>query len=116
MAATAPGLLKVNGSDGLVDPYELLNPSSLGWAAVIAAVVTVFTSLGWIGGVRDGTRSMMRLGPLGLNPVLQILHDVGTLLLLGVALVVSSAVSLVFGTAAGWVTEQLSLDPPWPGP
>jgi membrane protein len=35
---------------------------------------------------------------------------------LGVALVVSSAVSLVFGTAAGWVTEQLSLDPAVAGP
>jgi membrane protein len=116
VAATAPGLLKVNGSEGLVDPYELLNPSSLGWAALIAAVVTVFTSLGWISGVRDGTRSMMQLGPLGLNPVLQILRDVGTLILLGVALVVSSAVSLVFGTAAGWVTEQLSLDPAVAGP
>ena len=116
VAATAPGLLKVNGSEGLVDPYQLLNPSSLGWAAVIAAVVTVFTSLGWIGGMRDGARSMMQLGPLGLNPVLQILRDVGTLLLLGVALVVSSAVSLVFGTAAGWVTEQLRLDPAVAGP
>jgi len=116
VAATAPGLLKVNGSEGLVDPYELLNPSSLGWAALIAAVVTVFTSLGWISGVRDGTRSMMQLGPLGLNPVLQILRDVGTLILLGVALVVSSAVSLVFGTAAGWVSEQLSLDPSVAGP
>ena len=36
-----------------------------------------------------------------MNPVLQILRDVGTLLLLGVALVVSSAASLVFGTAGG---------------
>jgi membrane protein len=33
-----------------------------------------------------------------------------------VALVVSSAVSLIFGTAAGWVTEQLGLDPIVAGP
>ncbi|MFF2030284.1 YihY/virulence factor BrkB family protein [Arthrobacter sp. NPDC058192] len=116
VAAAAPGLLKVNGSEGLVDPYQLLNPASLGWAAVIAAVVTVFTSLGWIGGMRDGTRTMMQLGPLWMNPVLQILRDVGTLLLLGVALVVSSAVSLVFGTAADWVAGQLHLDPLLAGP
>jgi membrane protein len=116
VAAAAPGLLKVDGSEGLVDPYELLNPTSLGWAAGIAAVVTVFTSLGWISGIRDGVRGMMRLGPLVMNPVLQILKDVGTLLLMGVALVVSSAVSLIFGTAAGWVTEQLGLDPVVAGP
>jgi membrane protein len=116
VATAAPGLLKVDGSEGLVDPYQLLNPASLGWAAAIAAVVTVFTSLGWISGIRDGVRSMMQLGPLVMNPVLQILKDIGTLLLMGVALVVSSAVSLVFGTAAGWVTEQLHLDPVLAGP
>jgi membrane protein len=78
--------------------------------------VTVFTSLGWISGIRDGVRGMMQLGPRGMNPVLQILLDVGALVLLGVALVTSAAVSLVFGTAADWVTEQLSLDPALAGP
>lgn len=113
---TAPGLLQVNGSEGLVDPYQLLNPASLGWAAVIAGVITVFTALGWISGIRDGLRGMMQLGPRGMNPVLQILRDAGTLVLLGVALVTSAAVSLVFGTAADWVTAQLNLDPLLAGP
>lgn len=116
VAAAAPGLLQVDGSEGLVDPYALLNPTSLGWAAGIAAVVTVFTSLGWISGIRDGMRSMMQLGPLVMNPILQILKDVGTLLLMGLALVVSSAASLIFGTAAGWVTGQLGLEPIIAGP
>ncbi|WP_442784831.1 YihY/virulence factor BrkB family protein [Arthrobacter sp. CG_A4] len=116
VATNAPGLLKVDGSEGLVDPQDLLNPSGLGWAAVIAAVVTVVTSLGWIDGLRDGVRAMMQLGPLKINPVLLRLHDAGTLLLLGVTLVISAGASLVFGTAAGWVTEQLSLDPLLAGP
>jgi membrane protein len=116
VAKMAPGLLKVDGSEGLVDPYQLLNPASLGWAAVIAAAVTVFTSLGWISGIRDGVRGMMQLGPRGMNPVLQILRDIGTLLLLGVALVTSAAVSVVFGAAAGWVTELLGLDQIVAGP
>ncbi|MGP4032622.1 YihY/virulence factor BrkB family protein [Pseudarthrobacter sp. 1C304] len=116
VALTAPGLLQVDGSEGLVDPYALLNPSSLGWAALIAAIVTVFTSLGWISGIRDGVRGMMQLGPRGANPILQILRDVGTLILLGLALVTSAAVSLVFGTAADWVTAQLNLDPAVAGP
>ena len=116
VALTAPGLLKVEGGDGLVDPQDLLNPAGLGWTAVIAAAVTVFTALGWISGIRDGVRGMMQLGPRGINPVLQILRDAGTLLLLGVALVLSAGASLIFGTAAGWVTEQLRLDPvmAWP--
>ncbi len=116
VATSAPGLLKVDGREGLVDPQELLNPDGLGWTAVIAAVVTVVTSLGWIAGVRDGLRAVMRLGPLKINPILLKLHDVGTLLLLGVALVISAGASLVFGTAAGWVAEQLKLDPLVAGP
>ncbi|HET8879869.1 MAG TPA: YihY/virulence factor BrkB family protein [Arthrobacter sp.] len=116
VAAAAPGLLKVNGGQGLVDPHQLLNPANLGWTAIIAAIVTVFTALGWISGVRDGVRGMMQLGPRGIMPVLQILRDAGTLLLLGVALVVSAGASLVFGTAAGWVAGLLHLDPLLAGP
>src|SRR5215217_1826697 len=37
VASSAPGLLKVNGGEGLVDPQDLLNPDGLGWTAVIAA-------------------------------------------------------------------------------
>jgi membrane protein len=116
IAKAAPGLLKLNGGQGLVDPYQLLNPSNLGWTAVIAGAVTVFTALGWISGVRDGVRSMMQLGPRAINPVLQILRDAGTLLLLGAALVVSAGASLVFGTAADWVSGLLHLDPLLAGP
>ncbi|WP_306919716.1 MULTISPECIES: YihY/virulence factor BrkB family protein [unclassified Arthrobacter] len=116
VATSAPGLLKVDGGEGLVDPQDLLNPDGLGWAASIAAVVTVVTSLGWIGGVRDGIRGVMGLGPRKINPILLKVHDVGTLLLLGVALVISAGASLVFGIAAGWVAEQLSLDPLVAGP
>ena len=116
VAKAAPGLLKVDGAQGLVDPYQLLNPSNLGWAAVIAGAVTVYTALGWISGVRDGVRGMMQLGPRGINPVLQILRDAGTLLLLGAALVVSAGASLVFGTAADWVAGLLHLDPLLAGP
>ena len=79
---------------------------------MIAAAVTVVTSLGWIAGLRDGVRGVMRLGPRKMNPILLKLHDVGTLLLLGVALVISAGASLIFGTAAGWVTEQLQPRPP----
>ncbi|WP_320537803.1 YihY/virulence factor BrkB family protein [Pseudarthrobacter sp. IC2-21] len=116
VAQSAPGLLKVNGGAGLVDPKDLLNPTGLGWTAVIAAVVTVITSLGWIAGLRDGLRGVVQLPPLKLNIILMKLRDAGTLLLLGVALVISAGASLVFGTAAGWVSDFLHLDPVIAGP
>lgn len=116
VAKSAPGLLKVDGGAGLVDPKDLLNPNGLGWTAIIAAVVTVITSLGWIAGLRDGLRGVLQLPPLKLNIILLKLRDAGTLLLLGVALVISAGASLVFGTAAGWVSDFLRLDPAIAGP
>ncbi len=116
VARSAPGLLQVDGSEGLVDPQELLDPSGLGWTAVIAAVVTVVTSLGWIAGIRQGLRAVAMLAPLKRNPVLSKLIDTGTLLLLGLALVISAGASLVFGTAAGLVMDWLQLDPRVAGP
>lgn len=116
VAESAPGLLKVNGGRGLVDPRDLLNPEGLGWTAAIAAIITIITSLRWINGIRDGLRGVMGLAPLQLNPVVLKLHDAGTLLLLGVALVISSGASLVFGTAANWLIGLLTLDPAVAGP
>ena len=116
VAQSAPGLLKVNGGEGLVDPEDLLNPDGLGWTAVIAAVVTVITSLGWIAALREGIRGVMQLPPLRVNPILLKVRDAGTLLLLGFALVISAGASLVFGTAAGWVTDFLLLDDAVAGP
>ncbi|WP_104043024.1 YihY/virulence factor BrkB family protein [Arthrobacter sp. ZGTC412] len=116
VAQSAPGLLKLNGGEGLVDPLDLLNPDGLGWTATIAAAVTVFTSLRWIAGLRDGLRAVMVLPPLLVNPILLKLRDAGTLLLLGVALVISAGASLVFGTAAGWISDFLQLDDALAGP
>lgn len=56
VAAAAPGPLHIDGSEGLVDPQSLLNPSGLGWTALIAAVVTAFVSLGPIDSIREGLR------------------------------------------------------------
>ncbi|WP_139146611.1 YihY/virulence factor BrkB family protein [Arthrobacter sp. SW1] len=116
VAESAPGLLKVDGGDGLVDPKALLNPGGLGLAAVIAAAVTLFTSLGWIASMRDGLRGVADLPPLKRNPLLMKLFDAGTLLLLGVALIASAGVSIVFGAAAGWLIGLLALDEAIAGP
>lgn len=116
VAQSAPGLLKVNGGEGLVDPQEMLNPDGLGWTAVIGSLVTIVTSLRWISGIRDGLRGVLDLPPLLVNPILLKLRDAGILLLLGVALVLSAGASLVFGTAAQWVADFLQLTDAVAGP
>ncbi|WP_413250325.1 YihY/virulence factor BrkB family protein [Sinomonas flava] len=110
VAKAAPGLLKVDGGDGLVDPQQLLNPTGLSVTAIIATVVTIFSSLGWITGLRDGLRGVLGFGPIRANPILVKLRDIGTLLLLGVLLVLTSAVSVVFTAALDYIAEQLRID------
>ncbi|WP_231391709.1 YihY/virulence factor BrkB family protein [Arthrobacter sp. 35W] len=110
VATAVPGLLRIDGSEGLVDPASLLNPVGLGWTAAISLAVAVVTSLGWIGSVREGLRAMLMLGPLMLNPILAKLIDLGTLVLLGIALLLSSAATVVFGTALATVTDALGLE------
>lgn len=111
VAQSAPGLLKVDGQEGLADPKALLNPSGLGITAIVAAVVTILTSLGWITSLRDGLRGVVDAPRLTTNPLVQRLRDAGTLLLLGVALVLTSGVSILFTAALGFVESALQLDP-----
>ncbi len=110
VAQSAPGLLKVDGHEGIADPNALLNPSGLGLTAIIGAIVTVFTSLGWISSLRDGLRGVLAEPPLQVNAVIVRLHDAGTLLLLGVALVLTSGVSILFTGAIGFIADLLHLD------
>lgn len=110
VAQSAPGLLKVNGQQGIADPKALLNPSGLGLTAIIGAIVTVFTSLGWISSLRDGLRGVLAEPPLQVNAVLVRLHDAGTLLLLGVALILTSGVSILFTGAVGFIADLLHID------
>ncbi|WP_369046878.1 YihY/virulence factor BrkB family protein [Sinomonas sp. P10A9] len=110
VAKAAPGLLKVDGSDGLVDPKTLLNPTGIGVTAVIAILVTLFSSLGWITSLRDGLRGVVGVPPLKGNPIIVKVRDIGTLLLLGVLLVLTSAVSVAFTSAVHFLAGLLGID------
>ncbi|MBG0739763.1 YihY/virulence factor BrkB family protein [Paeniglutamicibacter antarcticus] len=110
VAKSTPGLLKVDGGNGLVDPQALLNPTGLGWTAIIAALVTIFTALSWIASLRIGMRGVAGLQALTVNPVVKKLKDAGTLVLLGVALLITAGVTVVFGGALDAVTGVLHLD------
>ena len=110
VAKNTPGLLKVHGGNGLVDPAQLLNPAGLGLTAIIGAAVTIVTSLGWIQAMRSGLRGVLDMAALQGNPVLVKLKDAATLLLLGVALLLTSAVTVVFGAALDAIVGALGLD------
>ncbi|WP_427016632.1 YhjD/YihY/BrkB family envelope integrity protein [Pseudarthrobacter sp. P1] len=110
ISTTVPGLLAVGGREGLVDPASLLDPAGLGWTAAIALAVGVVASMGWIGAVRDGLRSMFGLAPLRRNPFVAKAVDLGVLLLLAVALLLSAALTLLLGVALDTVAELAGFD------
>ncbi|WP_394941639.1 YihY/virulence factor BrkB family protein [Psychromicrobium sp. YIM B11713] len=113
---STPGLINT-GSGGLVRPEDIFSSGGgFSWALVISLVALLFTSLGWIGGLREGIRGVFGAGPPLANPVLVKLKDILTLLVLGVVLVLTSVVSFGAATALSWVSSLLSLQAAWAGP
>lgn len=111
VAQATPGLIKIDGGSGLAAPEDLFKSTEgFGWALVISLVALLLTSLGWIGGLREGIRGIFAAGPLEANPVLLKLKDAATLLVLGIVLVVTSVISVGVVTALDGVMAALSLD------
>ncbi|GAA1345680.1 hypothetical protein GCM10009611_22580 [Arthrobacter roseus] len=105
---STPGLIDT-GNGGLAKPEELFASNTrFGWALVISTATMLITSLRWIAGLRDGMRGVFDLPPVVKNPLIKKLNDLGALLLLGVALVVTSIVAAVTNTAVKFVTDLLN--------
>ncbi|WP_051479155.1 YihY/virulence factor BrkB family protein [Arthrobacter sp. H5] len=112
VASTTPGLIDTdpdNGaSGGLVTADQLFSADTgLSVALVVSTIVTLITALGWIAGVREGMRGIFALPPVVVNPVLLKLKDLGTLLVLGVALVLTTVVGLAANTLLDVVFDWL---------
>ncbi|GAA3703138.1 hypothetical protein GCM10023081_44380 [Arthrobacter ginkgonis] len=115
VARAIPGLIDT-GNGGLADPAQLFSASSFSLALAISTVTMIFTSLGWIHGVRQGTRGMFGLGPERINPVLSVVRDLGLLALLGVALLLTTGLGLLTGATLtrliGWLGVEDVLGAP----
>ncbi len=100
--STTPGLIATNGAEpgsGLVTSAELFGrESELSFALLISTIAMLLTALGWINGVRDGMRGIFDLPAPQVNPVLVKVKDLGILLVLAVALVVTTGVGLLANT------------------
>jgi len=95
LARSVPGLLTWNGTQGVVDPEQLLQVEILSWTGGAAAVGLLFTAVGWLSSARDAIRALFELPGERLNFFLLKLKDLGLTIGLGVALLVSSAFAVV---------------------
>ncbi|ASN40275.1 ribonuclease BN [Arthrobacter sp. 7749] len=117
VAASTPGLINT-GHGGLAKPEDLLGLGGFGLTLMISVGALIFTSLGWLAGLREGIRTIFGLHRDRSNPVISKLRDALLLLLLAVALVTSSALAVVSSSMidslghllnlGGWWTSALS--------
>ncbi len=107
--SAAPGILKMEqDGPGLATPEQLFNAGDgLTLTLIVSTIITVITALGWIAGVRQAMRGIFALPPVAGNPILLRIKDLGTLLVLGVAMILTTVVGLVANTLLDVVFDSL---------
>lgn len=104
---SAPGLI---GEHGAIDPSMLLNTPILGWTGAIALVGMIATMLGWFASARDAIRRIFHLPGDPTFFLLLKLKDLGLVIAFGVALILSTVVSVASTSALGQVLEWAGID------
>ncbi len=99
LAQTVPGLIAVDGGEGVIDPEALLSAGVFGWTGAVALIGLLFSALGWLAGARDAVRTILDLPGSRMNPVLLKLKDLGLAVGFGALLALSSVLA-VLGTVA----------------
>jgi membrane protein len=81
-----------------------------GTVGVIAAAALLFTGIGWAGSMRECLRAVWELPDEEENPVLRKAKDLGILVGLGGAVLVTLAASTVASAMVGWITDRAGID------
>jgi membrane protein len=94
-----PGLIDTgDGSRGILEPDQLILKSGFDLPSIIAVVVLLFSAISFMAALRTSTRAMFSLTDVGQNPVLSKLRELGGFALLGLAVVISAAATVVVQT------------------
>ena len=104
-----PGFVKTPDQPNGVIDVTVPTGAALSVQGVVSVVGLVLAGTGWLGALRDGIRAIFGVEGSPGNAVLAKLRDLGVLLLLGVAILLSAAVGTVAGSAASWVADLVGL-------
>ena len=104
-----PGMVKTQ--DNPTGVISLTAPQNLALTitGLVAFVTLLYAGLGWVGALRTGIRSLFRLEASTGNFALTKARDIGVLVTLGVAIVLSAVVTSVLGGLAGTVASWIGL-------
>ncbi|MET9501192.1 YihY/virulence factor BrkB family protein [Streptomyces sp. NPDC006622] len=81
-----------------------------GTVGLIAGAALLFTGVNWAGSTRECLRAVWELPDEEENPFLRKAKDLGVLLGLGGAVLVTLAISTVASAMVGWIIEQAGID------
>lgn len=104
-----PGFVQTEANpEGLI---KLAPPetTTLSFAGGLAFATLVVSGLGWLGSLRDGIRAVLGVKASPGNALTDKLRDLGVLVLLGVAVLLSASMSSLVGGAMGWLADRLQL-------
>lgn len=101
-----PGLLSPNG---LINPEQLISRATLGVTSAISLLIVGYTALNWLGYTRVAMRRMFDLLPATGNFVRRKARDLGLALLFGLAIVVSTLLSLISSASLTWLVTLLGI-------
>ena len=105
---TLPGFVKDGDNGGLI-PLEAPSGNTLTVTGLIGVAGLLWAGLGWLGALRDGIRAIFDAEGAPGNFVTAKLRDLGVLALLGLAIVVSAAVTGIAGAATSWIADRIGL-------
>lgn len=104
-----PGFIKTaDNPNGVIDVHAPTK-AALSVSGVVAVVGLVLAGTGWLSALRDAIREIFGVEGAPGNAVLAKLRDLGVLVLLGVAILLSAVVGSVAGALAGWLAGQVGL-------
>lgn len=104
--ALVPGLLSPGG---VIDPEKLISRATLGVTSAVSLLIVGYTSLNWLDYTRVAMRRMFDLPPAAGNFVVRKASDLGIALLFGLAIVLSTLISLTSTTSLAWLLEILGV-------
>ncbi len=105
---TLPGFIDNGDGKGLI-PLEAPSGNTLTLTGLVGLAGLLFAGLGWLGALRDGIRAIFGAEGAPGNFLTAKLRDLGVLIILGIAIVVSAAVTGVAGAATSWIAKQIGL-------
>ena len=105
LAQSVPGLIDDGSGSGVIDPDILLETGTLSWTGALALVGLLFTALGWLASARDSVRAQFGLANLFLLKA----KDLGLAVVLGIALIISTLLSVASTALLGAVLDGVGI-------